>query len=420
MSNYDKGVHSIDLVNLLKPDAYNVSSGDFAYGDDQISIRTREAAFPILSVNSLDSETGQAMNGVLRSVVVTRRDMEIGIVGSTSALVGEAYDTVFTEVVDPIEPLRAETARLQGSGVDLVIAVSDDIAPGIPELRRADIPADVMFQFRPPGYAPADNPGPLDFYTNLRGGEFLLVFLKKTQSGWVGERHVIDQTLFAPDPEAVARIEDLTLRLDAIFNIPIVTTDVEVDTREEFVRRNESTFGNLVADVLREETGADVALINAGQIRGAAVYPAGTVITRKDLQAELPFPDSISVIDISGIDLLAALEHAVAQTEQLRGQFVQISGFQFAYDPRQPVGARVIQASYQGRPLESVVEISLALPKFLADGGDGFAMFAKANVAFQDRASVLWERVFQNVRARSDVSFVPQGRIQVVGGGADG
>ena len=420
MSNYDKGVHSIALVNLLKPDAYNVSSGDFAYGDDQISIRTREAAFPILSVNSLDGETGQPMAGVLPSVVVSRGGFQVGIVGSTSALVSEAYDTVFTQVVDPVEPLRAETQRLADQGLDLIIAVSDDIDPGIPGLRAAGVQADVMFQFEPLNYAPAQNPGPLDFYTDLRRGQFLLVFLKRTEDGWIADQHIINQMDYPADPEAVYRIQDLTTRLDAILNIPVVTTDVEVDTREAFVRTQESGFGNLVADVLRDETGADVAFINSGQIRGAALYPAGMVITRKDLQTELPFPDSITVIEVSGSEVFAALEHAVAMTEQLRGQFLQVSGLSFTYDPSQPVGERIVDVTFNGSPLSEADALRVALPKFLADGGDGFDMFASANVVFQDRASVLWERVFNNLRGRRDISFKTEGRIRLAGQSADG
>ena len=61
-------------------------------------------------------------------------------------------------------------------------------------------------------------------------------------------------------------------------------------------------------------TGADVALTNGGGIRGDRTYPAGTVLTRKDILTELPF-GNVTVLIGSGADLLAALESGVSQVE---------------------------------------------------------------------------------------------------------
>ena len=39
------------------------------------------------------------------------------------------------------------------------------------------------------------------------------------------------------------------------------------------LRASETNLGNLVADAMRAEVGADIAIVNAGGIRGDRVYP---------------------------------------------------------------------------------------------------------------------------------------------------
>ena len=53
------------------------------------------------------------------------------------------------------------------------------------------------------------------------------------------------------------------------------------------------------------------------------------------------------------------------------------------------------------------------MSKFLANGGDGFTMFRGATVLYSDQTLILWERVINSLRMRSEVSFQPTGRIEV-------
>ncbi len=53
---------------------------------------------------------------------------------------------------------------------------------------------------------------------------------------------------------------------------------------------------------------ADVAICNAGTIRGDSLYPARTLLAQADLVREFPFPNGVIVIKIKGKTLLEALE----------------------------------------------------------------------------------------------------------------
>jgi 2',3'-cyclic-nucleotide 2'-phosphodiesterase (5'-nucleotidase family) len=114
----------------------------------------------------------------------------------------------------------------------------------------------------------------------------------------------------APDPEIQAVVERYNAELDAELEVPVGTTDVALDSRRATVRSAESNFGNLVADAMREAVGAEIAPANGGGIRGDRLYQPGTVLTRKDILSELPFGNVTVLVELSGADLLAALENA--------------------------------------------------------------------------------------------------------------
>jgi 2',3'-cyclic-nucleotide 2'-phosphodiesterase (5'-nucleotidase family) len=55
---------------------------------------------------------------------------------------------------------------------------------------------------------------------------------------------------------------------------------VDLDGRFATVRTQESNLGNFVADVFREASRADVALLNSGSLRSDIIHPAGPVTAR--------------------------------------------------------------------------------------------------------------------------------------------
>ncbi|WP_372236855.1 5'-nucleotidase C-terminal domain-containing protein [Campylobacter pinnipediorum] len=64
-------------------------------------------------------------------------------------------------------------------------------------------------------------------------------------------------------------------------------TKVELDTNRTLVRTKENIFVNILADLIREYVNSDIAVINSCVIRGNKLYKAGTILTRKDIVANL-------------------------------------------------------------------------------------------------------------------------------------
>ena len=147
-------------------------------------------------------------------------------------------------------------------------------------------------------------------------------------------------------------------KLSAELDVEIGTTANELNSQRAVVRGEESAWGNIIADAMKGANGADVAITNGGGIRGDKVYPAGTVLTRKDVFTELPFGNKTVVTEITGADLLAALENGFSQFEQGAGPLPAGLGHrgrsrchQGAGRPR-GVGPRQWRAARSGRQVQ--------------------------------------------------------------------
>ena len=182
-----------------------------------------------------------------------------------------------------------------------------------------------------------------------------------------------DSAEATPDPTALAIVKRYEAELAQQLDVEIGKTAVELDSRTASVRGEETNMGDLIADAIRASTGADVAITNGGGIRANKLYPAGSAITRRDVLTELPFGNSTALVEITGADIVAALENGLSQVENRQGRFPQVSGMVVTYDPRQPAGSRVASVTIDGKPLDKLARYKVGSNDFMVKGGDGYA-----------------------------------------------
>ena len=163
-----------------------------------------------------------------------------------------------------------------------------------------------------------------------------------------------------------------------MLNEELARTSQSFDTLRPTVRTRESAFGNIVTDALREAAQTDIAIINGGAIRGEKEYTSDAVITRRDIAEELPFRSRIMVVELTGAQLLLGLENGLSQVEGAKGRFLQMSGLEMVFDGSKPIGSRLLSATVDGRAVEPNQKYTVAMSDYLANGGDGFAMFNNA------------------------------------------
>lgn len=209
-----------------------------------------------------------------------------------------------------------------------------------------------------------------------------------------------------------ASIEDMITTIDeenkVIFDQVVANTDVHLDGIRENVRSKETNLGNLSADAVRNESGADVAFVNGGGIR-VDIQPGD--ITFGKIAELFPFGNTIQVKKITGEDLLGMLEHSVSGYPAAQGAFLQVSGITFTFDPAQPVGSRVVEVVVGDKPLEKTAEYTVAINDFMSIGGDGYEMLAKYPVEAEFGT---YEEVFANyLNTNGTKGIEVSGRIKV-------
>ena len=165
------------------------------------------------------------------------------------------------------------------------------------------------------------------------------------------------------------------------------------------VRTGETNLGDFAADAILwqarktlGEENVDAALTNGGGIR--ETIGKGD-ISKLDLLAVFPFGNTVATIDVTGAQLLEALEAATCTTPDAIGAFPQVSGIEFTinvavpyengeqypnstyYAPANP-GSRVTITSVNGQPFDAEATYTIATNDFTAKGGDTYGVFAAA------------------------------------------
>ena len=237
------------------------------------------------------------------------------------------------------------------------------------------------------------------------------------------------------DPFATGTKGELVSRLvDAAREVVIAKdsnvvgeTSVFLEGRREKVRTEETNLGNLTAEAnlaigRSHDATTAVSIKNGGGIRaeigeigdgGALLPPQPNPLSGKelgqvsqlDIENSLRFNNALSLVTVTAAELVALVEHSVAATApgSTPGQFPQIAGMRFSFDPDSPSGSRVESLAIvddAGVVLDVVVSggdlqgdanrtIRVVTLSFLVDGGDGYPF--PDNGTRVDLASVLTE-----------------------------
>jgi 5'-nucleotidase/UDP-sugar diphosphatase len=182
-------------------------------------------------------------------------------------------------------------------------------------------------------------------------------------------------------------------------------------------------LGNFVADVMRDRTGADLAIMNAGGIR--APLSAGE-IRQRDILTMLPFDNRIVTLPMTGAKVRRMLD-GVARRLGKSG-FGHVSGASYVISRDRAVEVRVWGSAKRGdagsgrsrlrdgEPIDGNRVYKVATIDFLADGGDYFDELRAAEP--KDRTDVLLsDAAIEFLRAHPDYRFHRDGRVQWRGSG---
>ena len=221
------------------------------------------------------------------------------------------------------------------------------------------------------------------------------------------DQSIAAPALFGLQNAGADAVKAETAELDEVLQTVVAKTAVDLyindptEVTEEgkpirIIRRAETNLGDLCADAYLDQSGeADIAFVNGGGIR--VQLNAGD-LTLNNILTVHPFGNSLTVIEVTGQQVLDALEWSVHSLPGEFGGFDQVAGLTFEYDAtiESPVieddskmfagvddtkERRVRNVLVGGEPLDPEKTYKLASHDYqLLNNGDGYTMFAGAKV----------------------------------------
>ena len=411
-----EGATAVELMNLAGYDVAAPGNHEFDYGYANLKALVSEADFPIVAANVLYGGKA-AFND---NVTFTAPDgTKIGVFGldtpetATKAHPAKIKGVTFLADDELFACAQEQVNELEAEGCDIIVCLGhlgiDDESTGnrsmdlLEEVDGIDLFID--------GHSHSD----LDDIAGAVGESCMVNDTILTSTGTkfenIGLVVISDGVMEAtaiptaditvkPDGTVADRAAAIQKAVDDEYGAVFAKTEVELNGVKAEVRTGETNLGNLITDALvwgaaEAGTKVDAAVTNGGGIR--ASISKGN-ITKKDINTVLPFGNTLSIVKVTGAELLEALEASTYCTPETIGGFPHVSGIVFTVDTgkvydqgEQYTGStyygpksiqRVSIQSVGGKAFDPNATYTIATNDFMAAGGDTYYAFKTASVNY--------------------------------------
>ena len=411
-----EGATAVELMNLAGYDVAAPGNHEFDYGYANLKALASEADFPIVAANVLYGGKA-AFND---NVTFTAPDgTKIGVFGldtpetATKAHPAKIKGVTFLADDELFACAQEQVNELEAEGCDIIVCLGhlgiDDESTGnrymdlLEEVDGIDLFID--------GHSHSD----LDDIAGAVGESCMVNDTILTSTGTkfenIGLVVISDGVMEAtaiptaditvkPDGTVADRAAAIQKAVDDEYGAVFAKTEVELNGVKAEVRTGETNLGNLITDALvwgaaEAGTKVDAAVTNGGGIR--ASISKGN-ITKKDINTVLPFGNTLSIVKVTGAELLEALEASTYCTPETIGGFPHVSGIVFTVDTgkvydqgEQYPGStyygpksiqRVSIQSVGGKAFDPNATYTIATNDFMAAGGDTYYAFKTASVNY--------------------------------------
>lgn len=218
------------------------------------------------------------------------------------------------------------------------------------------------------------------------------------------EGGVFEEMLVAADEydgsnaELVKQIDDVAADIKERMAEKVGTTSFVLDVEHPSVRSNEANLGDFVTDAVKWEarqalgSDPDACIVNGGGMRKSVAVGD---VTLGDLHNVYPYSNQVATIEVTGEQLLEALEAACQGSPEPMGSFPQVSGITYELDTSVPYekgeqypdstfykpanpGLRITIKDVGGKGFDLDGKYLIATSDFIAHGGDTYYCFAEA------------------------------------------
>jgi len=410
MSTVFRGQPDVECFNAIGVDAMAVGNHEFDFGLQNFMDLKQKARFPFLSSNIVKKDTKELLCAPYVSLELTDK-ISVSIISATTKLLLTTTKPAYVqtvEILDAAQTVARVFEEVKDRGPVILLSHSKHqtdraIAAAVPGLTAVIGGHDQIL------LSPFRKVGDVPIFQAFEKGRYLGRI--DLQIDPVSKKAHIVSNSYLPvtaeiqaDPQIDGIIAGYRAKLDARFKEVIGESKVLLDAERERIRYEETNLGNFVADLLRESSGARIALINSGSLRSS--IDAGP-ITLEDVYKAMPYANEIVVVELTGAELLQALSRSVmGAREDEDGGFLHVSGIRFK------VRGKAIEAVEVGNdkePLNPGHIYRVAISDFLASGGDGYEMFIGKQAEYTGLP--LRELIADTIRSSKVIESRVEGRI---------
>ncbi len=435
-----------EAMSALKYDAMSVGNHDFNFGLAVLRKAQKESSFPWLSSNTRNVSDGSA--AFPEYLVKTVAGIRIGILGLTTPNIPNwepARNRPGLRWEDPVDAAKRLVPVLRGKEkCDFVVALIHsgpeiDLKTGEPDgtddenrvAALSKVPGvDLLLTGHTHRRIPLTRLNGVPMIQPGRWGDVLarVDVTFETSGGKVTVADVSAALLpsdasVATDPAiaAIAAPHDAIARAYMDEQVAVA----EEDFPGARARLEDTALLDFVNDTMREATGADLSMTSLlpGRFEGFRKGP----IKVRNVYTLYPYENTLVAIEIDGATLKACLEHAAEfygsaawedgrlvlkpKEGMIPYNFDVVQGATYRIDPTAPVGSRVKDLAYRGRPMQPADRFTLAVNAYRAQGSGGYKALRGAKVVKEipdEIRELLIERLRKlgHVRPRSDHNWV--------------
>ena len=446
------GLAAIQMMNLVGYDIAGIGNHEFDYGVEQLEENLSQATFKVLCANIYDAD-GKPL-GEEYVIFTTPEGAKIGFFGlgtpesQTKVNPTKIKGLSFAADEEMYAVAQGITDELRAQGVDTVICVGHlGINASAAPNRSIDLMANTTgIVFFIDGHSHSITTEIDSYDIQQTGTQFqdIGIIIIDDQTGRIEENYLIGCDNLREDADVLAYANEIISDIDSVYGVSFATSEVELNGEKAPGNRTmETNSGDLVADcmiwaVTNDPSGLTVpqenvvAINNGGGIR--AWIHAGE-ITKNDVNTMLPFGSTVTVVYVTGNELLEVLEASTFCTPETLGGFPQIAGMNITIDTTKKYNAnaetypastyygpasieRVTINDVNGKEFDPDSTYAVVTLDFCAAGGDTYYAFVNASSQFDAGMpvdEVLVDYITEVLGGVIDAKYAePQGRITVI------